>query len=211
MFNFYDNIKQNPRLNPNYDSHKIKLPFRSLIACSSGNGKSNLVMNLLVEMTNTFTKIIVCTKEEEPLYDFMKAKLKDKMEIYYHGEIPELKKMPKDENGIVIFDDLVLDKKPEIGQMYIRGRKLGYSSIYISQSFYHTESIIRKNCNLVWLGRGMMARDLRLILSEFSLGLSKDELTTLYNELTATKMNFMLLDLEDRTIRQNIKDIVMEF
>ncbi len=210
IINFYQTIKSHKTHNPYYEVHRIKLPFRALVCTASGGGKSNLVLNLLYEMHLTFHKIVICTKAPEPLYDMLKDRLKDKVEISY-DTIPELSKMPKSENGIIIFDDMVLDKgRPQIGQMFIRGRKLGYSSIFITQSFFGTPKIIRQNVNYVWIGRGMLRRDLRLILSEYALGISVDELESLYSELTREPMNFMLIDLDHRTLRHNIKKIIKQ-
>lgn len=211
MINFYEKFKQKKTHNPNYDEHKIELPFRALICCASGGGKSNLVMNILHEMHNTFHKIIIISKAEEPLYDFLLHKIKDGIEIHYNGSIPEIDKMDKGLNGLIIFDDMVLTKNNKIGEMFIRGRKLGYSSIYITQSFFGTPKIIRQNVNLVWLGHGLSKRDLRLILSEFALSMSLDDLQKLYLDLTKEKMNFMLIDINGRNIRHNIKDIVFEY
>lgn len=210
MINFYENIKTVKTLNPNYKDHKIDLPFRGLVCCGSGGGKSNLVMNLLFLMNKTFHKIIICTKAEEPLYTYLKDKIKD-VEIYYQGQIPEFEKLDK-QNGLVIFDDLCLDKdQSKIGEMFIRGRKLNYSMIYISQSFYQTPKLIRQNCNYIWLGRGLMKRDLNTILSEFALGLEKNELESMYNDLTRECMNFMMIDFNKRNIRSNITHPIINF
>jgi hypothetical protein len=190
----------------------IKLPFRALICCASGGGKSNLVMNLLYEFHNTFHKIIIITKAPEPLYDNLQNKLKNGLQIYYDGQTyPEFQKMEKGTNGLVIFDDQVLTKDNRIGELYIRGRKLGYSMFYISQSYFGTPKIIRQNINYLWLGKGMSKRDLRLILSEYAMGISLDKLEEIYNNLTRAKMNFMMLDIDDRNIRHNIKEVVLEF
>jgi len=163
-------------------------------------------------MNKTFHKIIICTKAEEPLYSYLQDKLKgSQVEIYYGGKIPEFEKMDKGQNGLVIFDDLVLDKNKAIGEMFIRGRKLGYSMIYISQSFYQTDKLIRQNVNYIWLGRGMQKRDLNMILSEFALGMNKNELEQIYNELTREPMNFMMIDFNNKNIRHNIIDIVKQF
>lgn len=211
LINFYEFIKQDETPNPNYETHRIKIPFRALVCCSSGGGKSNLILNLMAQMSNTFTKIVIVSKEEEPLYNYLQEKIKKGLEIHYQGSIPELNKMSKGQSGLVVFDDLVLDKKPQIGEMYIRGRKLGYSSVYISQSFYQTDKIIRQNCNIIWLGYGMQSRDLKMILSEFALSINLNDLVKMYNEITAQKMNFMMINFEDRTIRKNINEIVINF
>lgn len=211
LINFYKTFKQKEIHNPNFNKHGIKIPFRAIISCGSGGGKSNLLLNILYQFDHTFTKIIICSLHEEPLYNMVKTRLKDNVEIHYEGFIPEIKPAPKGENYLIIFDDLVLHNKPEIGQLYIRGRKLGYSTIYISQSFYKVDKIIRINSNYIWLGRGLMSRDLNMILSEFPVGLSKEQFTNLYNKITKEPMNFLMIDMEDRTIRKNILQKIYEF
>jgi len=209
-YNFYENIKQIKHHNPNYDVHKISLPFRMLICTASGGGKTNFLLNLIYEMNNTFHKIIIITKEEELLYTHLQDKLKS-VEIHYGGNVPEFEKMSKGENGLVVFDDMVLTRNDKIGEMFIRGRKLGYSSIYITQSFFGTAKLIRQNVNYVALGRGMIKRDLRLVLSEFSINLTIDELESVYNEITKRELQFLLIDTQKRNIRYNIKEIIYEY
>lgn len=211
LINFYSQIKQSKKFNPNFDEHHIEIPFRMLICCSSGGGKSNYVTNILYELNNTLHKLIIITKAPEPLYDLLEKRLKNRVEIYYDGKIPEFEKLDKDKNGLIIFDDMVLTPNKSIGEIFIRGRKLGYSSIFISQSFYKTDSIIRQNINYIALGPGINKRNLRMILSEYSVNMTLEELEELYFNLTKEHMNFMLIDLIGRNIRHNIKDIVKIF
>lgn len=209
MINFYQFIKNNKTINPNYETHKIELPFRALICSASGSGKTNLLMNLIYEMNKTFIKIIICTKAPEPLYDYLAEKIQN-VEIHY-DKIPDIEKLPKGQNGLIIYDDMVCDDLKAINEAFIRFRKLQFSSIYISQSFFKTNKLIRQNINYLWLGNGIMKRDLKTILSEFSINLSIDELVKLYNEITKEKLNFMLIDLNLRNIRKNILEIVYDF
>lgn len=212
LINFYSQIKEIKKPNPQYEKHMISVPFRMLECCSSGGGKSNFCLNLLYEMNNTFHKIIIITKAPEPLYTMLQKKLKDRVDIYYDGQFPEeFDKLEPDQNGLIIFDDMVLTPDKRIGEMFIRGRKLEYSSIYISQSFYSTPKIVRQQVNYVALGKGINKRDLRMILSEYSISLSVKELEQIYFDLTKEHMNFMLLDLLKGNIRHNITDIVLEF
>ena len=44
----------------------------------------------------------------------LKEKLNDEVEIYYNGEIPIFDKMENNQNGLVIFDDLILDNNKAI-------------------------------------------------------------------------------------------------
>jgi hypothetical protein len=168
-------------------------------------------MNLLYYLDRTLHKIIICTKAPEDLYDYLIKKIDD-VEIHYEGFIPEFQKMNKGENALIIFDDLVLDKNTQIAEMFIRGRKLGYSLIFISQSYYSINpKIIRQNVNYIFLGRGLHKRDLNTILGEFAMGLEKEELEKLYSSLTREQMNFMFIDFLKRNIRHNITDIILEF
>ena len=212
LINFYEHFKQDKPLNPHYDRHKIELPFRALVCCASGGGKTNLVTNIIHEMTGTFHRIYIITKAAEPLYDFVCRKLKSQCSIHYIDQgYPEIEKMPKGENGLILFDDMVLTKDNRIGEMFIRGRKLGYSSIYITQSYYGCPKIIRQNVSYVWLGHGLAVRDLRMILKEFAMGLDAKELERLYAELTRVKMTFMMLDTLGRNIRSDITTVVREY
>ena len=81
----------------------------------------------------------------------------------------------------------------------------------ISQNYFGVNTTIRRQCDLIWLGQGILDRDLKLILNDYTIKLSKEKLIYLYNEITNKKMNFMLIDLQDKTIRRNIKDIVLKF
>jgi hypothetical protein len=218
MINFYKTIKSKEVWNPNKDEHHLNLPFRALICTASGGGKTNLLTNILHEFDDTFHKIIIVTKEEEPLYDMMIKRIqsitsqKEQIEIHYGGKVPELPNLaPLKQNGIIVFDDMVLSQSKQMGEIFIRCRKLGFSALFISQNYFGINTIIRRQCNYIWLGRGILDRDLKLILSEYSIKLDKKQLLYLYNKITEKKMYFMMIDLEDRTIRENIKDIILSF
>ena len=62
LINFYTQFNNKKAHNPYRDTHMIDLPFRGLINCASGGGKSNLTLNILYQMHNTFHKIIIVSK-----------------------------------------------------------------------------------------------------------------------------------------------------
>jgi len=211
MINFYKTIKQVKKANPHYDEHHLKPIFRGIICTASGGGKTNLLMNILYQMSDTYWKIIIITKEKEPLYDMLKERLKERVDIHYEGETPELPALTPRESGIVIFDDMVLSQNKKIGEVFIRCRKQEYAAIFISQSYFGINKLIRQNCNYIWLGRGILDRDLKLILSEYSIKIGKDKMIYLYNKITEKPMHFMLVDLDTRTIREDISEIILKF
>ncbi len=208
MINWYKTLKPEKVVNPAYQIHQIKLPFRMLVCTSSGGGKTNFVTNLLYHMSHTFTRIVIVTKADEALYDMIKDRLDSvKIHIYDVDGVPDIDSTDKT-NKLLIYDDLVLEKDKAIGASFIRGRKLGWSSIYITQSYFGTGKLIRQNVNYVALGRGINKRDLRMILSEYSMRLSEDELLDLYNRATEKPMHFMLLDFVKPEIRHNLFDVM---
>ena len=213
LINFYTTLRQKKSHNPHKDIHGIELPFRALVCSGSGSGKTNLILNLLYQMDDTFHSIIIVSKAQEPLYDAVAKKLKN-VQIFYDGAVPSidsLTKLDPSQNGLLLFDDMVLTPNSTIQEVYIRGRKLHYSSIYISQSFYQTPKIIRQNLNYIWLGRSITKRDIRMILADSGVPMSVDELERIYSTLTKDNMNFMLIDLSKRMIKSNINDIVLEY
>ncbi len=211
MINFYNTLELPEKENPHFDEHHLKVIFRGLICTASGGGKTNLLMNILYAMNNTFYQIIIITKEQEPLYDMLQERLGNRVQIHYDGKIPELPSLSDTEAGIVIFDDMVLTQSKAIGEIFIRCRKQHYSAIFISQSYFGVNKLIRQNVNYIWLGRGLLERDLKLILSEYGIRMEKKMLMHLYDRITSEKMRFMMIDLDDRTIRRDISEIVVNF
>lgn len=219
--NFYNHIKKKETvLNPNYNSHGLNVPFRMLIAAPSGSGKSNMCLNLIHIMNKTFHEIIICVKSaDEPLYEMLDTRLKGLVQIYESGEVPPIETYSiKDENTgklkridkkqrLIIFDDLILDKKANAiaAEYYIKARKLGFSMVYIGQSFFQIKpKMIRDNCQYFILGKNLLKKDLRLILTCFPSELKLDDFVNLYNQLTEEPMSCVLIDIEKRTIRRNI-------
>jgi hypothetical protein len=130
------------------------------------------------------------------------------VEIYEDGEVP---KLPDDKkNRLIIFDDLLYDNQSEIKQYYIRGRKKGFSSIYLTQSYFKTPKDLRLQCNYIVLGRNVLKRDLNIILQEIASNLTLDELQHYYNQATKEPLNVLLIDLVQRKLKHNINGFMTE-
>ena len=217
--NFYDLIpKGEKKINPNYATHGIDLPFRMLIAAPSGSGKTNQLMNLIAHMDKTFHEIIICVKSaDEPLYEMMINKLKN-IVVYELGEVPHLSQYSKIDDKtkrlkrldkkqrLIVFDDLITDRRANqiASEYYIKGRKLGFSMCYIGQSFYQIPKLIRDNCQIFLLGRNLLKRDLKLILSTFPTEITLDEFVDLYHYLTPENLDTVLINIDKKYIAKNI-------
>ncbi|GMF31694.1 unnamed protein product [Phytophthora lilii] len=126
MQNFYESIpksklKKFPK-NPHFE-----LPFRMCVASPSGSGKSNTVLYIIALLSKCFTKIVICTKTNETLYDHLKDTI-DNVQVIEEGMVPAMSEYDSDTSKLIIIDDLVMEPKRtqmSVGQYFIRGQILG--------------------------------------------------------------------------------------
>ncbi len=188
--------------NPNFHLHQLKLPFRMCVVAPSGSGKTNFLVNLLSIFSankGTFASICIITRnKDEPLYRWISSKSDQILIKEGLSNTPPLDKFDKDLNHLVVWDDLVLAKDLSmVENYYIRARKLNVSVIFISQSFFKIPKIIRNNCSYMVLLKLSGNREVNMILSEFGLGITKEELLELYKYATAEKFSPLLIDMEE--------------
>lgn len=203
--------------NPNYHLHHLKLPFRMCIVAPSGSGKTNFLVNLIHLFScgdkGTFSTVYIITRNaDEPLYRWLNSKC-DRI-IIKEGlhNTPKLDDFDKEDNHLVVWDDLVLSKDlTSVENYYIRARKLNVSVIFISQSYYKIPKIIRNNCSYMVLLKLSGNREVNMILSEFGLGVTKQQLLDLYNFATQEKFSPLIIDMEediDKRFRKGLVDIL---
>ena len=201
--------------NPNFEIHGIKTPFRMLIIGGSGAGKTQTFLNILHNFGNTFNNIYIITKnKDEPIYNYLEEKLGEKGLSITEGisSAPDLDKFDKEEQSLIVLDDLVLEKNQKaIEEFFIRARKLNCSLIYISQSYYAVPRIIRQNLTYLVIKRLNTLKDLFRILQEYSLGVDKAQIKEIYDSATkSNKQDFLLVDLEEapeNRFRKNFNEI----
>lgn len=203
--------------NPNYSKHGMKVPFRCVIIGGSGSMKTNSMMNILHQMSGTFNKIYVFTRNKaEPLYEYLELAIPDKDELEIHEGLDHLKSMDFDKDffgmTLVVFDDLVNEKDQSvIGELFLRGRKLGkdknmgknalvgVSILYLTQKYAMVPTLIREQCNYIIIKKISSKRDTTYILRNHSLGLEIDELMRIYQYcVSGNDLNFLMLDLNEK-------------
>lgn len=203
--NWYDIIPKkykNTAYNPNFDKHGIHIPARIGIVGFSGSGKSNTILDLIYRFNSTFDTIILCLPTaDEPLYRYLRDKFAgSNFMIYEEGQIPDITKFKKDEDGsmMIIFDDLMTYKKiqPEIEEWFIRGRKVagGTTCVYISQNYFSIPKVVRNQLTHLILKKISGIKDLNLILREASHGISKENLLRMYDKATENPLSFLMID-----------------
>ena len=216
--NFYENpdieLPQYP--NPGLDKHQIKLPAYILINASSGSGKTNMLLNLLKRMDNTFSHIYIVNQEQEPLYDLLQKKIKKGLTITTRiNDLPTMSEFAKTKNEqkLIIFDDQLFGKHDTfIKDLFKMGRKVGVSTVFLSQSFYDTDKFIRKQIMYLILLSIGGKRDLDMILRTYGFGdVDDDTLRKIFKSATQKHMDFLKIDVRNRDINRKFSRNFTEF
>ena len=171
-----------------------------LICGGTGTGKSNCFYDYIVQTSKpskgTFKKIFVCYKTDEILYDDLREQLKDGISFYKSvSEFPSVSDFPDAITTdykfqyLICFDDCINDKDKasykKIKDYFTYGRKKGLTIIYLSQSFFDSDSFIRKQMSYLLLLSIKGKTDLNNILREYgSLQADPKELYRIFKEAT---------------------------
>lgn len=211
MHNYYESIPKK-KIKKFPKNEHFELPFRMVIASPSGSGKSNTALHIIALLNKCFTKIVICTKTNETLYDHLKEVV-DGVEIHEEGNVPMMSEYDTETSKLILFDDLVLEPKrtqAQISQYFIRGRKQGWSMVYISQSYFGVPKTIRINAQYVILGRNLTQRDLGIICRDFPTDMSIKDFIDLYKRLTDEKLTTMMMDIIHRKVYRNVTELICD-
>jgi hypothetical protein len=208
-----DLLKTTP--NPNKHLHELEIPFRGVVNAPSGTGKTNFLVELIerfcAKPKGTFSSIIIVTKnKDEPLYHH----LADKGVEIREGlrKIPILEEYDPDVAHLLVFDDLVLSKSLDmVEDYYIRCRKFNVSILFLSQRYFKIPIMIRENCNYLFILKVGSAKNVKLIMAEFSLSVTKEQLMGMYEEATAEKFNVLIIDKDNQDIKRKFRHNLLEF
>jgi len=215
VINFYQNEECSKFAvkyeNPNFNliDMPLKHPLQMVITGCSGSGKSNILLNIINKMNSTFNFIKIFTQNKnEQLYEFLQSKIpKPYLEIFEGIQAFNDFDVTKLDKGqyLFIYDDFCIEsgkKQKKIEEMYIRGRKMadsgGISNVYLTQSYYDTPKVIRKQAGYVILKKINGKLELASIIRDCSLGdVSREQLFAMYEFCCKSKediSNFLLID-----------------
>ena len=195
--------------NPSFENTQINLRTRTIIDGGSGAGKTNALMHYIMRSPNTFEQIVVVNRGvEEPFYECLRKGLEKKGKITFftpenYPDAQELfgaRENDKDEY-LVIFDDMIgdLQNKHAIAKLtkyFIFGRKLHMTVFFLTQAYFKVPKEVRLQANYLILLRLNSSRDLKIILSDLTLGVTKDQLVEMYRICTSGKFNFLKINVD---------------
>jgi len=219
--NFYETIPKHfldSKLeNPNIEEHNFSIPFRGVVCAPSNSGKTNFVANLIKLFSKgkgTFVTItIICKDKDEPIYKYL-ASLSDAIQIKEGGleNLPDLNKADKEIPTLLIIDDQQLEKNQKgVCEYAIRCRKKSISFLYLCQNYYVVPIVIRRNCNYLIVLKLSGEKEIKMMLKEVGLGLTKEQLINMYQYATNEKFNVLIIDYESSDITHKYRKNFTEY
>ena len=215
MINFDDHTNEN-KTEHNLDWRYIPDHLhRILIIGGSGSEKTNALLNLINDQAD-IDKIYLYTKDPyEVKYQYLiniceKAGLNHfndpKAFIEYLNDMQDFYKNIEEYNPgkkpkvLKVFDDMIADmindKKfyPVKSELFIRGRKLNISIVFITQSYFKVPKDVRLNTTNFFIMKIPNKRELQQIALNHSSDIGFKDFIKIYKKYTAQPYSFLVND-----------------
>ena len=193
MINFNDYTNKNRTEHNKNWPYIPDHPYRILIIGGSGSGKTNVLLKL-IENQPDIDKIYLYAKDPyEAKYQYL-IKIREKVGIDHHNDPRAYieysndmhdvyknidKYNPDKENKIlIVFDDMIADmihnKKLNsiVTELFIRGRKLNISLVFITQSYFKVPKDVRLNTTHFFIIKISNERELQQVTQNHSSDIS---------------------------------------
>ena len=207
--------------NENKTKHNLKWsyipdhPYRILIAGGSGPGKTNTLLNLINNLSDT-DKIYLHAKDPyQAKYQYLINKSEKvglnhyddlKAFLEYSNDMQDVYKNIKDYNPrknrkiLIVFDDMIADminnKKlnPIVTELFIRGRKLNISIVFITQSYFKVPKNVRLNSTHFFIMKIPNKRKLQQIALNHSSDIDFKDFIKIFKKYTTEPYSFLVND-----------------
>ena len=217
----YKMINFDEYTNENKIEHNLKLPYipdhpyRILIIGGSGSGKTNTLLNSINNQPD-IDKIYLYAKDPyEAKYQYLINKREKvgldhfddhKTFIEYSNDLQDVYKniddynTGKKRNVLIIFDDMIADminnKKlnPIITELYIRGRKLNISIVFITQSYFKVPKDVRLNSTHFFIMKIPNKRELQQTALNHSSDIDFKDFMKIYKKCPKEPYSFLVND-----------------
>ena len=206
MINFYDYTNENEIKHNSKWSYIPDHPYRILIVGGSGSGKTNALLNLINNQPD-IDKIYLYAKDAyESRYQYLINKLEKvgshhfkgpKAFMEYSNDMKDVYKNIENYNPgkkrkiLIVFDDMIADiinnKKlnPAVTELFIRGRKLNISIVFITQSYFIAPKDVRLSSTHFFITKIPNKRELQQIALNHSSDIEFKDFIKIYKKCTA--------------------------
>ena len=205
--------KYNTKIHNPYEStHNIPISHM-MVSGNTGSGKSNFLLNLLMQMQDTFQKVILVSKiTEEPIYDMLKNRLgESNFESYTLGKMPSLAKFEKaqDAQYLMIFDDFIAEKSDIFNKLLeygIRGRKQNMMCVFLVHDFFAKQlKTLRLQCATIVIMGATNQVSLANIVKTLAIDAPPNVIKTIVNNAVKFKLNACILNPQQTDINMKIR------
>ena len=188
-------------------------PYRILDIGGSGSGKPNALLNLINNQPD-IDKIYLYAKDPyEKKYQYLNNKREKvrldhfddpKAFIEYSNDMEDVHKNIDDYNPrkkrkvLIIFDDMIADminnKKLDsiVNDLFIRGRKLNISIVFITQSYFKVPKDVKLNSTHFFIMKITNKRELQQIALNHSSDIDFKDFMKIYKKYTTKYKNHTL-------------------
>ena len=207
--------------NENIIEHISKWPYipdhsyRILIIGGSGSGKTNALLNLINNRSD-IDKIYLYAKDPyEKKYQYLINKHEKvglnhfndpKAVMEYSNDMQDVYENIEDYNSIkkrkilIVFDDMIADMinnsklNPIVTELFIRGRKLNISIVFITQSYFKVPKDVRLNSTHFFIMKIPNKRELQQIALNHSSDIDFKDFMNIYKKCTKEPCSFLVDD-----------------
>ena len=214
MINFNDYTNENTIEHNSKWPYIPDHPYRILIIGSSGSGKTKALLNLINNHPD-IDKIYLYAKDPyEAKYQFLINKREEvglnhfndpKTFIEYSNDMRDVYKniedynLGKERKILIVFDDMIANminnKKlnPIVTELFIRGRKLNISIVFITESYFKVPKDVRLNSTHFFIMKIVNKRELQQIAINHSSDIDFKDFMKIYKECTKEPNSFWLM------------------
>lgn len=191
---------------PEIRRHGPLLPksIRAIVCGPSSCGKTNVLISLIENPNGLrFENVYIFSKTlHQDKYKYLESILKPIKGLGFYTfssneqVIAPSKAKP---NSIVIFDDVISEKQPQIASYFTLGRHHGLDSFYLSQTYTRVpKHLIRDNVNFLIVFR-QDDLNLKHIFSDFGIGcdMKFDEFRNMCQQCWKEKHGFVCIDVDN--------------
>ena len=106
----------------------------------------------------------------------------------------------KERRVLIVFDDMIADMEsnkklsPKVTELFLRGRKLNISLVFISQSYFKERKTIKLNVIHYFIMEIPNKRELQQIVSNHSSDIDFKDFMKLYKEYNKETFSFLVND-----------------
>ena len=199
----------------NKSEHNLKWPYipdhsyRILIIGGFGSGKTNALLNLIHNQPD-IDKIYLYAKDPyEAKYQYLINKREKvgqdhfndpKAFIEYSSVMHDVYEKIENYNPnkkrevLIVFDDMIADMIAIVTQLFIRGRKLNISVVFITQSCFKEPKDVRLNSTHFFIMKIPNKRELQQIVLNHSSDIDFKDFMKVYKKCTAEPYPFLVND-----------------